>query len=530
LAAVGLTLILSLGSILQPVQEFGLGSRQVLRLMVYFLPITLTFVLPMAALFAGALVYGRFASDNEFDACRATGISVLTLVYPGLALAIVVATANLLLSFYVMPVFVHRAEQSFKADAKQILFHNIQRRRYYALPPEETYLIYADRADLESGILWGVIVANMKDYKEIEEVITAEKAKIDFILHDEFNEVRILAYNQRTMGAEVEGQAEWLPFTYELGPLLGDDIKFKQIDEMKRIQVDLGRFNPIKELALDTYAQLTVELLAQDINGRLTVIGEDDETALAASENAGNSYDLIGEPNSVRFTAGHCVLRDMQIDLSGEVVVTEYNTDSKQTLHTFTCTQASLHLEGDKLTPTLTMELRTPEEQGSVQLRMWYFIRGLIPPQAMQAMAEQLITESGSVRTEKLASGLSELTGLQPSEKLDNLQVSLRREMQKTLLEIKAEIHSRLVFGTGCVPMILIGIGLGLVRKGGHLLTAFGASCIPAAVLIVCIMSGKQLTENIGAAEAVSGVTIMWAGMGFLSLLVVMIYGWLLKH
>ncbi len=119
LAAVGLTLILSLGSILQPVQEFGLGSRQVLRLMVYFLPITLTFVLPMAALFAGALAYGRFASDNEFDACRATGISVLTLVYPGLALAIVVATANLLLSFYVMPVFVHRAEQSFKADAKQ---------------------------------------------------------------------------------------------------------------------------------------------------------------------------------------------------------------------------------------------------------------------------------------------------------------------------------------------------------------------------------------------------------------------------
>jgi lipopolysaccharide export LptBFGC system permease protein LptF len=530
LAAVGLTLILSLGSILQPVQEFGLGSRQVLRLMVYFLPITLTFVLPMAALFAGALVYGRFASDNEFDACRATGISVLTLVYPGLALAIVVAIANLLLSFYVMPVFVHRAEQSFKADAKQILFRNIQRRRYYPLPPDEKYLIYADQADSESGTLWGVIVANMKDYKEIEEIITAEKAKIDFIAHDKFNEVQILAYNQRTMGAEVEGQAEWLPFTFEFGLLLGDDIKFKQIDEMKRIQADLGRFYPIEKLARDTYAQLTVELLEQDIKGRLTVIGEGDETALAASENPGNSYDLLGEPNSVRFTASQCVLRDMQIDLSGEVVVTEYNTDSKQTLHTFTCTQASLHLEGDKLTPTLTMELHTPEEEGSVQLRMWYFIRGLIPPRAMQAMAEQLITESGSVRIEKLASGLSELTGLPPSAKLEDLQKVLLKEMRKTRAEIKSEIHSRLVFGTGCVPMILIGIGLGLIRKGGHLLTAFGASCIPAALLIVCIMSGKQLTENLDAAQTVSGLTIMWAGLGFLSLLVVMIYGRLLRH
>ena len=84
LAAVAMTLMLSLGSILQPVQEFGVGPRQVLSLMGYFLPITLTFVLPMAALFACSLVYGRFASDSELDACRASGISLLRLVHPGL--------------------------------------------------------------------------------------------------------------------------------------------------------------------------------------------------------------------------------------------------------------------------------------------------------------------------------------------------------------------------------------------------------------------------------------------------------------
>lgn len=529
-------MILSLGSILQPVQEFGLGSRQVLHLMGYFLPITLTFVLPMAALFAGALVYGRFASDNEFDACRATGISVLTLVYPGLALAIVVAIANLLLSFYVMPVFVHRAEQSLKADAKQILFRNIERRRYYAMPPDERLLIYADRVDLESGRLWGVIVTEMmKDYKEIKSITTAEWAKIDFIPRERFNEVRIVAYNTRTMGTDIEAEAESAIFTQEFGSMLGDDIKFKQIDEMKRIRADLGRFYPIEERAREIYAQLTVELLAQDIKSKLAIIGEGDETALPTSENAGNSYDLLGNPISIRFTAGQCVPQDQRIDLSGDIVVTEYDTDSKRTLRTFTCTQASLHLEGDERTPTLRtptlrMELRAPEEEGSTQLRMQYTFRGLTTPQAMQAIAEQFITEDGSVRTEKLASGLSELTGLQPSAKLISLQENLQREMRKTLLGIKAEIHSRLVFGTGCVPMILIGIGLGLMRKGGHLLTAFGASCIPAAVLIVCIMSGKQLIENTGAAETVSGLAVMWAGMGFLSLLVVMIYGWLLKH
>ncbi|MBW2409646.1 MAG: LptF/LptG family permease, partial [Deltaproteobacteria bacterium] len=105
---IALTLILSLGSILRPVQEYGVGPRQVVHLMGYFLPIILTFVLPMAALFAAALIYGRFASDNELDACRASGICLITLVYPGLALAIIVAIANLILSCQVVPTFVHR--------------------------------------------------------------------------------------------------------------------------------------------------------------------------------------------------------------------------------------------------------------------------------------------------------------------------------------------------------------------------------------------------------------------------------------
>ena len=77
--------------------------------------------------------------------------------------------------------------------------------------------------------------------------------------------------------------------------------------------------------------------------------------------------------------------------------------------------------------------------------------------------------------------------------------------------------------------MVLIGIGLGIIKRGGHLLSAFGASCIPAAILVVCIMSGKQLTENIGA-QTVSGITVMWAGLGTLCLIVIVLYRHLLKN
>jgi hypothetical protein len=163
------------------------------------------------------------------------------------------------------------------------------------------------------------------------------------------------------------------------------------------------------------------------------------------------------------------------------------------------------------------------------ELKMRHVIDGLVLPRTLQTITNEFKTRSGSIKPETLASGLSELPGLKPSQELTKLQLQLDREMRKTSVEIKSEIHSRLVFGAGCIPMILIGIGLGVLKKGGHLLSAFGASCVPAAMLIVCIMSGKQLTENLSA-QTVSGIALMWAGLGFLCFLAVVIYGWLLRH
>jgi lipopolysaccharide export LptBFGC system permease protein LptF len=99
------------------------------------------------------------------------------------------------------------------------------------------------------------------------------------------------------------------------------------------------------------------------------------------------------------------------------------------------------------------------------------------------------------------------------------LQLELRRKINRTFIDIKAEMHSRLVFGLGCILMILIGIGLGITKKGGHLLTAFGASCIPAAVLIVCIMMGKNIAKNQAAAAAGMGLLLMWVNLVLLALL-----------
>ena len=520
LATVALTLILSLGSILRPVQEYGIGPQQVLHLMGYFMPVTLTFVLPIAALFATSLVYGRFAADNELDACKASGISLLTLLYPGLALAIMVAIANLLLSFHVVPAFVQRAEKSFKADAKQILFRNIQRRGFYSLGGK--FLIYADSANLDNEMLTGVIITKLRG-PEIEDIVIAERARVRFNPHTRFNEVQITAHNTYRITLDDEGWyfAELVSLIREFPPLMADNIRFKKIDEMKKIKVDLMRFNPIAKKVHQVYAQFTTELLAQDISVRLAV----DTNSL---------YALHSGEKFVELAAGQCrALSEKKVELSGDVVIHEYDSVieldevKKYHLRTLQCQRALLHIEGEELEPTLTLEMYNPSwrrpdgDEGVTAGRPR--IRGLILP---EAVTDRFETENllEAVRPASIASALQD----GPSPQLADLQDQLHSRIRMSLIEIRAEVHSRLVFGIGCVAMILIGIGLGIIKKDGHLLAAFGISAIPSAVLIACIMSGIQIAKNVDA-KVGSGIVLMWGGLIFLYLLVAVIYRKLLK-
>ena len=157
----------------------------------------------------------------------------------------------------------------------------------------------------------------------------------------------------------------------------------------------------------------------------------------------------------------------------------------------------------------------------------WLRIRGLIIPKNVSDIANKFATEDG-LDAKKLASLSSTLQKGQ-SLKLSRLKNDLTSEIQDTLAEIEAEIHSRLVFGIGCVALIMIGIGLGIFLRDGHLLSAFGASSLPAAVLVVCIMMGKNITKNPDA-SAGSGIVLMWGGLVVLSLLAIMLYRRLLKN
>ena len=517
LATVALTIILGLGMILRPVQEISIGPQQVFHLIGYFLPITLTFVLPMAALFATSLVYGRFASDNELDACKASGVGLTTLVYPGLALALMIAIANLILSFYVTPAFVQRAEKALKADAQKIIFRNIQRKGYYS-SPDQRWQIYADQVDSRNRVLSGVIITEVK-FSGITKIITCDDALVEFNAQKRFNDVQITARNTYQLANNNVFYNQRLKISREFPPLLGDDIKFKKIDKIKQIQADNMLFNPIAKLAFDAYAQLTTELIAQQMSEQ--IINPEDRF-----------FQLLSGQKVYRITADQCVVgQEKQIDLAGNIIAEEYDQDApERPVRILTCSKAQINLEGEEDVLALTLTLfspKWPRPDNTEGFAAHIIFRGLLVPNSATKLTDRY--EEKDILKTVSPSSIEQILAKEPSNELKSLQQKLKYKIEKTLAEIKGEIHSRLAFGIGCVPLIMIGIGLGIIKKGGHLLSAFGVSSIPAAFLVVCIIGGRNIIENIGS-QSNAGVNLIWAGPAILLILAAAIYRFLLKQ
>lgn len=518
LTAVALTVVLSLSSLLEPIQEYGIGPSQVVDLLLCFSLIMLTFVLPIAALFGASLSYGRLAADNEIDAFKASGVSPLSLTYPAFVLAMLVAMANLVLSFHVMPLFVHQSEQSIKADAKQILFRNLQRHGYYRLDnrPGKQSSVYADYVDPQKDLLAGVVVVNYRG-GELDKINAVDLAHVTFDSNEQFSEVRITAQNHIQMGSDW-GTFKRFSVRHRVGSLLDDKINFKRITEMKEIQANPLSFYPIAKRAHDTSIQFFTELLYQDIQrqlqqGRRYILANDKQRVELSSTTV-----QMSDKHSI-------VLADDINDDIDEVELDIHTLGTQPSNISLQCKKITLYLDGNEFSPHLTLEFNNASNEQDNRVISWEVIRDLRLPPSIQSHVPP-----SAVLNHLTEASFNAALPMGPSEKLLDLQHLLTREINITNAEIQAEIHARLVFGIGCVPMILIGAALGIMKRDGHLLSAFGISFIPALVLLVAIISGKHIQENIGSSQAISGLGLMWAGLGVLFIMALGLYRRLLRH
>lgn len=94
-AATGLLLVVG---VLRAALEHGLGIAQALPLLPYVLPDAMRFAVPGALLLAVCNVYGRLSAGNELIALQALGVNVRTIVFPTLALTVLISLGTVFLN------------------------------------------------------------------------------------------------------------------------------------------------------------------------------------------------------------------------------------------------------------------------------------------------------------------------------------------------------------------------------------------------------------------------------------------------
>jgi len=123
--AVGLasvTGVVAFGMVLRALEHYGLGPFTSALYMVLSMPKAAYFALPLAAVLAGTLVYGRLAAQNEVMACRASGIPIWSLFWPTIVLAVVTSAVAFFLAAWPLPASAYAAKRLALADIERLFF------------------------------------------------------------------------------------------------------------------------------------------------------------------------------------------------------------------------------------------------------------------------------------------------------------------------------------------------------------------------------------------------------------------------
>ncbi len=526
---------MGLGVMLKPLREFSIDPSRVPEMIFCTLPITITMVIPIAALMATTLVYGRLAFENEITACRSSGIGLPTLVYPALMLALLVGVITLLLSFHVNPVFISRLERIFTNDAEAIIYNNIEKKGNLGkMFPK--IMIHADKVYPEQHTLKGAVII-FKNKRKIERIVTADTITIKMPQPGDINnEVTLHLTNTRAIGVSKTDDTSqenrgYVTFAITMPSFLPDKIKFKKLNDLKMIRSDMSHFGEIKDHFEKMKNQLTAELFFQwcdqelRSNRSVTLNTDNRRFVLYADKCKQRTYEKVKLSKLKNKEAVAYISPNSKKTL----YLQEYRPDNNTPINKYLAIPrknqqviAELNFEANS-PPTAILSLENVENSfinsthssanaSGPTRREKYSVRSIKIPQQIIDKVNQ-IPFNAFIEDDNTPP----LANHKPSRVLTALASRLKEECLLLNSEISAELHSRLAFGISCVILTLMGAALGIIFRSGHLLTAFGVSIGPAAFCLITIFTGQHIAEN-HTSGFNSGLIFLWSGIATVAL------------
>lgn len=528
LSVVALTLVFTVLVIIEPLRERGLSSGQALKFFGYSVPAIFSLTLPIAALFAATIVYGRFSQDHELTACRASGISTLSLLAPAIWLGALVTAVTLALSLYVAPQLFDVCARIGKADVEQIVYHQLGSQHYVKY---REHIVHVDELDVANGKAHGIVAVDLSDQQQggVRCMVAAD-GQIRFPRADGQPMLWVRVENQYAF-REGEGsllaEEEQSILRVDLPNLgLEDEPKLYDWDrlwqawqrpaEASMVQKEIGDVR--RELCVQRFLHAVAKAAQRD--GRYGPLWElsptsggrrrvEIETAEARTEE-GRQVRLgppppTGEPAS-----------DSRPAPAPTVILREFDADGSSPRRTLRARNVIIRAaweRGDEQ-PVATLSLDEAEVRPGEPARPRYFLGSYALPDDLVRRSREM-PAADICAAGRTAPALPEVA--RPLRSLQN------RALPRMQAKVVGEINRRLAYAISPLAMVMLGAALGLLLRGGQVLVAFAITALPAALLIVLILMGYQMIANPDVPQA-WGIAVIWGSVAALGLATAYVY------
>jgi len=534
LALVVVTLLMTVLAILQPLRKYGLAGMQALKLFLFTLPAMLSFTLPVAGLFAATLIYGRFSQDNELLASRASGVSTLSLMRPALGLGAVVTVLSLALGNFIAPDLSSIAAM-IRSDVREFIYQPLKRRGYIELRREGSrHIIHADVVDAEHDTLRGVVYAYVRDPKQPRGpdekprpggmfLASAAAAYLDFY-RDAAGRSRLVVQPiapsitrvGETVGPAQAPESESLRFVVPLDPPVKEKPSWYNWEKLIETHRDPSRHPEING-RLEQIKQWVCSDLLSD-----TIIEAIDATRRYDKFRLGDEVYVLGAASASKDADGGAVLTGAPPGEDGPpVTVTVLRRGHK--IETLTAARGRVNIAWSQFAERAHVTLKLDGEVTSVtegidggsRRRMAEWNRGEIPVPADVRERTERIRLGDLYRNPKQFSR---------SEKVErHVEYLLDKRITHLRNALVAEMNARVAYGLSCFLLVAMGAALGVIYRGGQVISAFALSAIPASIITALILMGKGMVRN-PAVRPEYGLACIWGGIAALLVADAVIY------
>lgn len=251
--------------ILDNVLSKGLPASTVLEIFMLNLAWMLSLSIPMSVLVASLMAFGRLSGDQEITACKAAGVSPLSLMRPVLIVAALISVLMMIFNNWVLPEANHRSVELMSAVSRKKPHVFIDAGRLITQFPDVQ--LWVNRIDPVSGTLYGIQIFELEK-RGAPRIVYADSATMEYVDNGATLMLRLRSgENHMTDADNPENYFRIRFFSQDLA-MKNVDSRLERHDRLYRSdrEMPIEMMMDVVDEAVSNYATLKEEYLKKRLN------------------------------------------------------------------------------------------------------------------------------------------------------------------------------------------------------------------------------------------------------------------------